>query len=430
MMGASSHRRFATPIETEKNFCVQTKPGSYTTVSEKTKGGRWTNYDRRVSRSVAFLGIERVVPEYESRVLRSYSRYFAQSAQHGWENNIARAVGDVLGKDYASFEYLRHRAHRLPVVECEGCRYSGFNMGAGESALFELFAAIFACPDPLLLVVDELELGLHEEAQVRLVEALKKLCKTRKLQVICTTHSGALLGALPPEGRLFLERQEMGHVTVLSGITPAYATSKLAGTNHPELDVLVEDDVGDAVLRGALSNSMRSRIRVIPVGSHSAVARHVAMRATEGGDRAVCAILDGDQRTKKRDLVRTFIEAFEVRDSTLDQRRRAWLEPRIEFLPGNEWPEKWIVSALTCTSANALDQEYGLTAGERARLLRQAFAAGKHNEFHELGQRLQMPAETVRSRLVSCALADAEEERTRLAQFVDSQLNSACEWPT
>jgi predicted ATP-dependent endonuclease of OLD family len=56
---------------------------------EKTKGGRWTNYDRRVKRSVAFLGIERVVPESEHRVLRSYSRYFAQSAQHGWENDMS-----------------------------------------------------------------------------------------------------------------------------------------------------------------------------------------------------------------------------------------------------------------------------------------------------------------------------------------------------
>jgi hypothetical protein len=342
-----------------------------------------------VKRSAAFLGIERVVPESEHRVLRSYSHYFAQSAQYGWENDIARAVGDVLGRDYASFEYLRHRAHRLPIVDCQGCRYSDFNMGAGESALFELFAAIFACTDPLLLVVDELELGLHKEAQVRPVGTLKKLCKQRRLQVICTTHSGALLGALPPEGRLFRERKETGQVTVLYGITPTYATSKLAGTNHPELDVLVEDDVGDAVLRGSLRNSTRSRIRVIPVGSHAAVVRHLAMRATEGGDRVVCAILDGDQRAKKRDMVKTFIETFEIGDSALGHRRRVWLEPRIEFLPGNESPEKWIVSALICTSANELDQEYGLATGERASLLRQALAAGKHNEFHELNQSIQ-----------------------------------------
>jgi hypothetical protein len=382
-----------------------------------------------VKRSVAFLGIERVVPESENRVLRSYSRYFAHSTQQDWDKEIAAAVGEVLGKDYASFEYLRHRAHRLPIVECEGCRYSGFNMGAGESALFELFAAIFACPESLLLVVDELELGLHEEAQVRLIGTLKKLCQKRKLQVVCTTHSGALLGALPPEGRIFLERQDTGHVTVLSGITPAYATSKLAGTQNPELDVLVEDEVGEAMLRGALSNATRSRIRVIPVGSHAAVVRHIAVRVTERGDRAVCALLDGDQRPRKPGVVKTFLEAFEVRSSELDQGRKAWFEPRIEFLPGNEWPEKWIVSALTSASAEGLDQEYGLVAGDRARLLRQALAAGKHNEFHELGQRLQMPAEAVRSRLISCALADAQEQRTRLTQFVDGQLNVACKWP-
>lgn len=138
----------------------------------------------------------------------------------------------------------------------------------------------------------------------------------------------------PTGGPTFLERQATGQVTVLYGITPTYATSKLSGTNNSELDVLVEDDVGEAVLRGSLSSATRSRIRVIPVGSHSAVVRHIAVRATERGDRAVCAILDGDQRTRKQGLVKTFIEAFEVRNSVLDQKRKEWCEPRIEFLPG------------------------------------------------------------------------------------------------
>jgi hypothetical protein len=32
------------------------------------------------------------------------------------------------------------------------------------NALFEIFATIFACPEGVLLVIDEIELGLHEEA--------------------------------------------------------------------------------------------------------------------------------------------------------------------------------------------------------------------------------------------------------------------------
>lgn len=56
-------------------------------------------------------------------------------------------------------------------------RYSGFNMGGGESSVFEILTAVFESGEGALLVVDEIELGLHEKAQRRLIEELKKLCK-------------------------------------------------------------------------------------------------------------------------------------------------------------------------------------------------------------------------------------------------------------
>jgi hypothetical protein len=61
-------------------------------------------------------------------------------------------------------------------------------MGAGENTLFEIFSIMYACQGSLLLVIDEIELGLHEAAQVRLIRELNALCAEQP-------HSGNLYNA-------------------------------------------------------------------------------------------------------------------------------------------------------------------------------------------------------------------------------------------
>ena len=113
-------------------------------------------------------------------------------------NKIADIAGRIIGKTYTDFDNYEHSKYSLPRVETAGISYSGFNMGSGESAVFEIFTAIFLAGSGTLVVVDEIELGLHEEAQHRLIDELKKLCRYLKCQIICSTHSHAILSRLPP----------------------------------------------------------------------------------------------------------------------------------------------------------------------------------------------------------------------------------------
>jgi AAA15 family ATPase/GTPase len=154
----------------------------------KERGGKWSNYDSRIRRNVAFLGIERVVPHSEKSVSKSYRYAFKKGDSEGFENVVRETVGKIIGRPYDDFYYKKHSKYRLPLVSSNGRVYSGFNMGAGENALFEIFSTIYACSESLMLVIDEIELGLHEEAQARLIEELKKVCKERKIQIVCSTH--------------------------------------------------------------------------------------------------------------------------------------------------------------------------------------------------------------------------------------------------
>ena len=152
-----------------------------------------------------------------------------------------------MGKTYDTFEKHTHSKYSLPVTKSKNVRYSGFNMGAGESAVFEILVALFEAGRGALLVIDEIELGLHELAQARFVKELKLLCDQMHCQIICSTHSHVVLNHLPPEGRIFMQASQGTLIT--TGISADYACGMLRGANIGELDIFVEDKLAAEAVR-------------------------------------------------------------------------------------------------------------------------------------------------------------------------------------
>ncbi|MBM0743374.1 AAA family ATPase [Phormidium sp. CLA17] len=393
----------------------------------KKSGGRWNNYDSRARRTVVFLGVERIVPHSERSVSKSYRGKFKSGTDHGWEDNVREIVGRILGTDYISFSYRRHSKYRLPVVAKKDQKiYSGFNMGAGEHSLFELFSIIYECPDGSLILIDEIELGLHEKAQENLIKELKEVCKKRKFQIICTTHSSRILECLPPESRIFLERSGVETV-IIPGISPAYATGKLSGRRNVELDILVEDEAAKLILETVLDKELRSRTHVLPIGSAAAVMRHLAARYKETKHKKdkileVCVFLDGDKSSKKIEQINLFIKALE--NPTEQQKSKEWVEERLLFLPGDEWPESWIVKPNDRNPFyERFERELQMSIAEVDDLLDSASRAGKHNEFREAAKILTLGETVVASHLIKSAFDSAPEESQRLIGFIREFLN-------
>lgn len=333
---------------------------------KRGRRGRWNNYRSRIKRTVVYLGIDRIVPHAERSVSRSYREYYLPVKARGWEPAVCQTVGRILGFDYGNFEHKQHTRYRLPVVKSGKVTYSGFNMGAGEDSLFEFFSIVNECPDGSLLLIDEIELGLHEYAQARLIQELKELCLARKFQIICTTHSPRILESLPPEGRIFLER--VGPKTnVIPGISSAYATGKLSGRKNTELDILVEDEAAETILEAILDPELRQRTRVLPIGSSIAVMRHLSARYREGRTTEICAILDGDKSSERAHHVKEFCNALEqVKDQTaIDE----WANSRLDFLPGLEWPEAWVVTQKSDAGYARLEREFQISRAQITRRL-------------------------------------------------------------
>ena len=350
----------------------------------KNKGGKWNDYDDRVKKNVVFLGIERIVPHSERSQSRSYSRVFADSAPKGWEDKVKDAVGHVLGRKYDKFRYLEHSKYSLPIVKVGNVIYSGFNMGAGENALFEIFSTIYSCGSGALLVMDEVELGLHAEAQRRFIERLKDVCIDTQTQVICTTHSCEIFDCLPYDARFFVESVQ-GKTKITDGISSDFAFSKMAALPSAEVDILVEDEVAKTILLAALPTALRSRIAIQVIGSATALSRQLAAIHVRGEVKPTLAIFDGDQRAKEADNLG---HAKNMSEKPIGDFNN-WFNEHIDYLPGDSWPEAWLVQrAAEC--ADSLAAALVCDVDALRDILEYGLQAGKHNEFFEISKQLGM----------------------------------------
>ena len=235
-----------------------------------------------------------------------------------------------------------------------GAVYSELHMAAGERAMLRLSREI-AQLEGALVLIDEVEAGLHPWVQQLLMLQLQQLALRNDLQVIVTTHSPVVLDTVPAHGRVFLERDDAGRVVV----RPPYrdvVQNALYGRSGDTLNLLCEDSAAEGILQGVFDVLLpRERIRreSVRVGRDTG-ASEFPMHATAfrkfGQIRNFVFVLDGDKR-----------------DSDLEGRirDRAGSDVPVLFLPGNEAPEIWIWKALRRDPTGGAT-ELGLGPGDLA----------------------------------------------------------------
>ncbi|HLO98302.1 MAG TPA: AAA family ATPase, partial [Fimbriimonas sp.] len=242
---------------------------STTSITKRTE--KWMHYERRPIRAVHYLGIGRCVPAIEQNVLRTHFG-------HGRAGLVTQAVSaaalaaasEVLGKTYDAAETLTSKAYRMRKCNA-GEAYSGFNMGAGEDVVIEMLGLIDTAPAGSLIVIEEVELGLHPEAVRRLARALIKLARTKQLQIVVSTHSEAFLDELPRAARVLFQRVG-DEFEVTESPTTRFCFGALSGVLKPELFVYCEDNVAVSILDELLPIDVRKRVLLIAVGSDSELA--------------------------------------------------------------------------------------------------------------------------------------------------------------
>ena len=160
----------------------------------------------------------------------------------------------ILPQKYRGVSLLRGRNRDLLFAGLDrhdAVRYSEFHMSAGERAILRMSKDISSLKGALILI-DEIEAGLHPWTQQQLMLELQRIALRNDLQVVVTTHSPVVLDSVPPEGRIFLERDA---ATLNVTRRPAWRDifqKALYGQSADRLSILCEDEVAEGVILGVL----------------------------------------------------------------------------------------------------------------------------------------------------------------------------------
>lgn len=316
--------------DTESEYTLRRQNGRFTILRSAARH----TAPSRPTRAIDFLPISRVVPAAEFANVRSAFERTAAAQTESLTRSSLTSLSYIMGRQYEAGETRYIRGVGLASCTC-GTRYSGFNMGAGEASLISLFSRLESLPRGGLMLIEELELGLHVEAQSRLIEVLIRTCAEQQIQLICTTHSEIVLDQLPREARVLLRRHHDGH-EALNSVSTRFALHEMSGTVHPELVIYTEDKFAAAVVEEALPSSNRSRVQVRDIGSNVALARQSVSHLRSGNPARALTLFDGDCAAAE---VERWIQS--------ERGERTNLAPDWSILPGDgATPERWVVSEL------------------------------------------------------------------------------------
>ncbi|NKS29292.1 AAA family ATPase [Rhodococcus hoagii] len=155
-----------------------------------------------LERTVLLFGVSRTVPATERKELvRAVGSSFVAKTEAELAEPVVDAVEKILGKDMQGCNRLSiDAAGRATIFAAEtsnGIKYSEFHFGAGEASVIRIVSAIEDAPANTLILIEEIENGLHPVATQRIVEYLIDVANRKSCQVIFTTHSNDALAPLP-----------------------------------------------------------------------------------------------------------------------------------------------------------------------------------------------------------------------------------------
>lgn len=156
-----------------------------------------------VERDVLLFGVERTLPATERQNLKkAVGGSFRAAKEVKLPPEVTAQAEKILGKSIDGFQQLyldsSDRVSIFSGVTNQGDGYSEFHFGAGEASVIRIVAEVEAAADNAMILIEEIENGLHPVATQRMVEYLIDVSQRKSCQVLFTTHSNDALAPLPP----------------------------------------------------------------------------------------------------------------------------------------------------------------------------------------------------------------------------------------
>lgn len=157
-----------------------------------------------LKREVVFFGVSRTLPAVERSTLSRFANKNVVFSPEEMKtlNGSAEYITKILGKDVSEYQVVqsdRYGNIQLLSGQTENKKtYSEFHFGAGESSIIKMIMGIEQAAENSLILIEEIENGLHPLATLHLIDYLINVADRKKVQIIFTTHSENAIKILPP----------------------------------------------------------------------------------------------------------------------------------------------------------------------------------------------------------------------------------------
>jgi Fe-S cluster assembly ATPase SufC len=309
---------------------------------------RWSpKYARRPSRDVYYIGVEKCVPFIESENKATRIHYSTEAIGEAVVLEILKKASYILNKQYSAFNMHTASGKKFIGVESGGLRYSALSMSAGEQKIFHILQKVFRAQKYSLILIDEIDLLLHDGAMKRLVEVIHKRATDKNLQVIATTHRESILD----QGHLVNIR----HIVVKSGKSLCFnetkpdAINRLTGIQPRPIEVFVEDDLALAVIKklaGELGGTKYVSIQRYGAAINCFTVISGLLLGGESCDHALF-VIDGDVYRKdgeKQDRISKILTGDDQK--SVECRTIAFQKIRQFLIPADMNPERYLHSLI------------------------------------------------------------------------------------
>jgi Fe-S cluster assembly ATPase SufC len=274
---------------------------------------RWSpRYSKRPERYTRFISIGESVPDMEVLNLNQMVHY--HKVEHNDQTSILvrDAAGQVLNRVYETLYRVTYAYRGRPSigVRTPTVTYSGLSMSSGEQRVFRVLEAVFRAPDYALILADEIDLFLHQDALQRLLDKLQEHCEAKHKQLIFTTH-------FPPVADMYDKMciYTLNRVPTKTVIWRGYsyeAMRHITGKQDRPISCYVEDDVAEQIVaRVAAQLAIRKFVRLGHYGpAANAFSLCAGLYLSNELTAHTLAVLDGDvyaQKAERRDRVNAVI---------------------------------------------------------------------------------------------------------------------------
>lgn len=312
---------------------------------------RWKpRYDSRPAREVFYIGINSCVPDMEIESRTSRIPLLKEEYQDAAvAQKIKDALSFIMNRAYDNFVNYWNERKTYKGLKYGAIEYPSLYMGAGEQRLIKFLETLYTIPDYSLVLVDELDLTLHTDALHRLMKKLHEECILRYIQIIFTSHREELLDCEIINLRYLLPDANGSTSVCLERTTPECIRC-LTGVSPKPLDIFVEDELAEALVRKVLrNNQVEQHCRIIQIGSYEnayPIGAGLVIRNNNLDNTLI--VLDGDVDISNAEKIQRINKVITGTDPRSQQRRNTLLSMIKQFnLIAPIKPEQFISSELS-----------------------------------------------------------------------------------